>query len=98
MLFDRDLETYKQLLTLFPEGKMISQGPWDTEWMFYPKQQQCAIDIMDQMEFNGQLHLLIARFITVVDKLLWINQSIKSSQINTFINSSKEKKEKKYHC
>jgi len=36
---------------------MISQGPWDTEWMFYPKQQQCAIDIMDIMERHGQLHL-----------------------------------------
>ena len=52
----RDLDTYKQLLTLFPEGKMIARGPWEVEWMYYPKQQQCCIDIMDMMEFNGKFY------------------------------------------
>ena len=54
----RDLDTYKQLLTLFPEGKMIARGPWEVEWMYYPKQQQCCIDIMDMMETHGELHFL----------------------------------------
>ena len=54
----RDLDTYKQLLTLFPEGKMIARGPWEVEWMFYPKQQQCCIDVMEVMEMNGQSCLL----------------------------------------
>jgi len=51
----KDLATYKQLLTLFPENKMIARGPWEVEWMYYPKQQQCCIDIMEQMEINGKL-------------------------------------------
>ena len=55
----RDLDTYKQLLTLFPEGKMIARGPWEVEWMYYPKQQQCAIDIMEMMETNGKFYLLL---------------------------------------
>jgi len=54
----KDLETYKQLLTLFPEGKMVAQGPWDVEWMYYPKQQQCCIDIMDVMEENGEFNFI----------------------------------------
>jgi len=53
-----DLTTYKQLLTLFPENRMIAQGPWEVEWMWYPKQQQCAIDIMDTMEVHGKFCLL----------------------------------------
>jgi len=57
----RDLDSYKQLLTLFPEGKMIAEGPWAVEWMYYPKQQQCAIDIMDMMELNGKFYLLFTR-------------------------------------
>ena len=50
----KDLTTYKHLLTLFPEDRMIAQGPWEVEWMWYPKQQQCAIDIMDMMETHGK--------------------------------------------
>jgi hypothetical protein len=49
----RDLATYKKLLGLFPEGKMIAQTTWQVEFMHYPKQQQCCIDILDQMESNG---------------------------------------------
>jgi len=55
----RDLDTYKELLTLFPEDKMIARGPWEVEWMYYPKQQQCCIDIMDMMETNGKFCLLL---------------------------------------
>jgi Evolutionarily conserved signalling intermediate in Toll pathway len=49
----RDIDTYKKLLGLFPEGKMIAQTTWQVEFMHYPKQQQCCIDILDQMESNG---------------------------------------------
>jgi len=55
----RDLSTYKQLLTLFPEGKMIARGPWEVEFMYYPKQQQCCIDIMDVMETHGKFYYLL---------------------------------------
>jgi len=49
----RDLETYKKLLGLFPEGKMIAETTWQVEFMHFPKQQQCCIDVLDQMESNG---------------------------------------------
>ena len=61
----RDLDTYKQLLTLFPEGKMIARGPWEVEWMYYPKQQQCAIDIMDMMESHGNLVLFVGHIMNI---------------------------------
>lgn len=50
---NRDLDTYKQLLEIFPKGKMVPQNAWQVEMMHYPKQQQCCIDILDQMEENG---------------------------------------------
>lgn len=54
---NRDLDTYKKLLEVFPKGKMIPTNVWQVEMMHYPKQQQCCIDVLDQMEANG-LHLL----------------------------------------
>ena len=51
---NRDIETYKQLLTLFPERKMVAESFWQVEFMHYPKQQQCCIDILDHMEENGE--------------------------------------------
>lgn len=47
----RDLETYKMLLRVFPEEVMVAKKTWEIEWQHYPKQQQCAIDLMDQMEY-----------------------------------------------
>ncbi|XP_042881028.1 evolutionarily conserved signaling intermediate in Toll pathway, mitochondrial-like isoform X2 [Penaeus japonicus] len=49
----KDLETYKELLDLMPKGKMIPQNIFQAEFMHYPKQQQCAIDVLEQMETNG---------------------------------------------
>uniref|UniRef100_T1J3B0 Evolutionarily conserved signaling intermediate in Toll pathway, mitochondrial n=1 Tax=Strigamia maritima TaxID=126957 RepID=T1J3B0_STRMM len=49
----RDLETYKQLMDVFPKGVLIPRGPWEVEFMHYPKQQYCAIDLLDDMEMNG---------------------------------------------
>lgn len=49
----KDLETYKELLNLMPKGKMIPQNIFQAEFMHYPKQQQCAIDVLEQMETNG---------------------------------------------
>lgn len=34
-------------------GKMIAQNMFQVEFMHYPKQQQCAIDVLEQMEDNG---------------------------------------------
>lgn len=48
-----DLEVYKALIEVFPKGKMIPQNILQSEFMHYPKQQQCAIDLLEQMEDNG---------------------------------------------
>ncbi|XP_071528590.1 evolutionarily conserved signaling intermediate in Toll pathway, mitochondrial [Panulirus ornatus] len=52
---DKDLEVYKKLLDLMPKGKMIPTNFFQVEFMHYPKQQQCAIDCLEQMEMNGVL-------------------------------------------
>ncbi|ELU08340.1 hypothetical protein CAPTEDRAFT_163254 [Capitella teleta] len=49
----RDLETYKKILDLFPKEKLKPQSSWQAELMHYPKQQQCAIDLLEHMEENG---------------------------------------------
>ena len=49
----RDLSVYKALLEVFPKEKMVPGSVWQVEFMHYPKQQQCAIDLMDQMEDFG---------------------------------------------
>lgn len=50
----RDLDTYKKLLNILPRKVMITKTVWQAEFMHYPKQQQCIIDLMDQMEDNGK--------------------------------------------
>lgn len=49
----KDLEVYKKILNLMPKGKMIPRNVFQQEFMHYPKQQQCAIDCLEQMETNG---------------------------------------------
>ncbi|KAK7500838.1 hypothetical protein BaRGS_00008082 [Batillaria attramentaria] len=49
----RDLSVYKALLEVFPKGKLAARTVWQVEFMHFPKQQQCAIDLMDQMEDFG---------------------------------------------
>ncbi|XP_063865697.1 evolutionarily conserved signaling intermediate in Toll pathway, mitochondrial-like [Scylla paramamosain] len=49
----KDLEVYKRLLNLMPKGKMVPTNIFQIEFMHYPKQQQCAIDCLEQMEMNG---------------------------------------------
>ncbi|XP_071443789.1 evolutionarily conserved signaling intermediate in Toll pathway, mitochondrial [Hetaerina americana] len=49
----KDLEAYKNLIDIFPKGKFIPTNAFQAEFMHYPKQQQCAIDVLQQMEDNG---------------------------------------------
>ncbi|XP_076058851.1 evolutionarily conserved signaling intermediate in Toll pathway, mitochondrial [Oratosquilla oratoria] len=49
----KDVEMYKKLVDLMPKGKMIPQNMFQAEFMHYPKQQQCAIDVLEQMENFG---------------------------------------------
>lgn len=55
---ERDLATYKKLLHLFPKGKMIPETIWQVEFLHYPKQQYCAMDLLTQMQENGTISLL----------------------------------------
>ncbi|XP_049828649.1 evolutionarily conserved signaling intermediate in Toll pathway, mitochondrial isoform X1 [Schistocerca gregaria] len=49
----KDLEVYKALISVLPKGKFIPTNIFQAEFMHYPKQQQCIIDVLEQMEDNG---------------------------------------------
>ncbi|KAJ3650243.1 hypothetical protein Zmor_021941 [Zophobas morio] len=49
----KDLEVYKALIDVLPKGKFIPTNVFQAEFMHYPKQQQCVIDLLEQMEDNG---------------------------------------------
>ncbi|KAJ8946801.1 hypothetical protein NQ314_008785 [Rhamnusium bicolor] len=49
----KDLEVYKALIDVLPKGKFIPTNMFQVEFMHYPKQQQCIIDLLEQMEENG---------------------------------------------
>lgn len=49
----RDLAVYKKLIEVMPKGKFIPTNLFQVEFQHYPKQQQCIIDLLDQMEDNG---------------------------------------------
>ncbi|KAL1285150.1 Evolutionarily conserved signaling intermediate in Toll pathway [Trichinella pseudospiralis] len=60
----KDLESYKRLLEIFPKGKMIPRNFMQVEGMHYPKQQQCCIDVLDEMEWwrvypDKELYLIV---------------------------------------
>lgn len=49
----KNLDAYKVLILVFPKEELKAQTGIQVGHMYYPKQQQCAIDIMDQMESFG---------------------------------------------
>ncbi|XP_067619618.1 evolutionarily conserved signaling intermediate in Toll pathway, mitochondrial [Eurosta solidaginis] len=50
---EHDIEVYKALINIMPKGKFIPTNIFQAEFMHYPKQQQCIIDLLEQMEdFN----------------------------------------------
>lgn len=49
----KDLDVYKALIDVLPKGKFIPQNMMQAAFMHYPKQQQCAVDLLEQMEDNG---------------------------------------------
>lgn len=62
---NEDLETYKKLIQVLPAGKFVPQNYLQSEYMHYPKHQQCIIDVLQKMEDNGnnifyeQINILI---------------------------------------
>lgn len=50
----KDLETYRALIDIMPKGKFVPQNIIQAEFMHYPKQQQCIISLLQEMEENGK--------------------------------------------
>lgn len=50
----KDLEAYKALVEVLPKGKLIPSNIFQAEFLHYPKQQQCAVDLLEQMEDNSK--------------------------------------------
>jgi hypothetical protein len=49
----KDIEVYKALINVMPKGKFIPTNVFQVEFQHYPKQQQCIVDLLEQMEDNG---------------------------------------------
>ncbi|CAD5225958.1 unnamed protein product [Bursaphelenchus xylophilus] len=47
----KDLEVYKALLNVFPPGKFQSKKNWHRAFMHFPHQQECAVNVLDEMEY-----------------------------------------------
>ncbi|KAH8383723.1 hypothetical protein KR009_010207 [Drosophila setifemur] len=67
---ERDLEVYKALINVMPKGKFIPTNMFQAEFMHYPKQQQCIIDLLEQMEDCGVMpdHEMEAMLLNVFGK------------------------------
>lgn len=50
----KDLEAYKAVVDVLPKGKFLATNIFQSEFMHYPKQQQCAVDLLEQMEDNSK--------------------------------------------
>lgn len=51
---NNELEVYRALIDVMPKGKFVAESMWQVEFMHYPKQQQCLVDLLEQMEDNGK--------------------------------------------
>lgn len=52
---NEDLEIYKLLIQVLPAGKFVPQNYIQSEYMHYPKHQQCIVDLLQKMEDNGKV-------------------------------------------
>ncbi|XP_072005709.1 evolutionarily conserved signaling intermediate in Toll pathway, mitochondrial [Engystomops pustulosus] len=50
---EKDLEVYNKLLDVFPKEVFVPRNFIQTLFLHYPRQQECAVRILDQMEFYG---------------------------------------------
>lgn len=50
---NKDLDVYKAIINVMPKGKFIPTNAIQVEFQHYPKQQQCMVDLLEQMEDNG---------------------------------------------
>lgn len=50
----KDLQTYKALIDVLPKGKYVPRSMFQSEYYFHPREQQCIVDLLEQMEDNGK--------------------------------------------
>ncbi|XP_047343286.1 evolutionarily conserved signaling intermediate in Toll pathway, mitochondrial [Vespa velutina] len=50
---NKDIEVYKALLNIFPKGPYIPKNYFNVVFKYYPKHQDTAIDLLQQMEDNN---------------------------------------------
>lgn len=50
---NEDMEIYKAILNTMPKGRYAARTLLQAEFMHYPREQQCIIDLLDKMEANG---------------------------------------------
>lgn len=50
---ERDVDVYKALLNVMPQGKYVATNAILADFVYYPKHQYCIIYLLDQMEYNG---------------------------------------------
>ena len=48
-----------------PKGKMIATNQFQAMFMHYPRQQQCAIDVLEQMESYSKFKACICFYLMV---------------------------------
>ncbi|XP_015781262.1 evolutionarily conserved signaling intermediate in Toll pathway, mitochondrial-like [Tetranychus urticae] len=51
----KDVRAYNALLDVFPKGKMIPENVIQFGFLHYAKQQFCAVDLLEEMEWNQVL-------------------------------------------
>lgn len=55
----KELDVYKALLKVFPEGDLLPQNPIQRAFWHYPQHQVCAINLLDEMEYNGYYNSIV---------------------------------------
>ncbi|XP_066449742.1 evolutionarily conserved signaling intermediate in Toll pathway, mitochondrial isoform X2 [Eleutherodactylus coqui] len=50
---EKDVEVYNKLLDVFPKEVFIPQNFIQSMFLHYPRQQECAVRVLDQMEYYG---------------------------------------------
>ncbi|VDN03026.1 unnamed protein product [Thelazia callipaeda] len=50
----KDLDIYKALLGVLPKGPMIPQNVFQKRILYYPQQQICCVNLLDEMEWFGE--------------------------------------------
>jgi len=49
----KNLDVYKALIDIMPKGKYVPENLIQADFSHYPKQQDCIVELLDQMSING---------------------------------------------